>query len=99
MFSCVEWRAWILRERRWKEVTPIFSFPSTATNSSFVLRKYFVSLLHHYEQIYFFKAKGWTPLSAGACSELLTLLIINFLGDGEEGEGGAMVLDGSSVGV
>ncbi|KAA8548409.1 hypothetical protein F0562_000093 [Nyssa sinensis] len=54
----------IIRERRWKEVTAIFSFPSTATNASFVLRKYYLSLLHHYEQIYFFKAKGWTPLSA-----------------------------------
>ncbi|KAL6971062.1 hypothetical protein U1Q18_030744 [Sarracenia purpurea var. burkii] len=51
----------ILRERRWKEVTAVFSFPSTATNASFVLRKYYVSLLYHYEQIYFFKAKGWSP--------------------------------------
>ncbi|KAL4387392.1 hypothetical protein GQ457_09G016690 [Hibiscus cannabinus] len=51
----------IVRERRWKEVTAIFNFPSTATNASFVLRKYYVSLLHHYEQIYFFKARGWIP--------------------------------------
>ncbi|KAA8527929.1 hypothetical protein F0562_035202 [Nyssa sinensis] len=56
----------IIKERRWKEVTAIFSFPSTATNASFVLRKYYASLLHHYEQIYFFKAKGWTSLSADA---------------------------------
>ncbi|XP_059630064.1 high mobility group B protein 15 [Cornus florida] len=55
-----------VRERRWKEVTNVFSFPSTATNASFVLRKYYISLLHHYEQIYFFKAKGWTPVSADA---------------------------------
>ncbi|XP_056177060.1 high mobility group B protein 15 isoform X3 [Syzygium oleosum] len=55
----------IIRERRWKDVTAIFNFPSTATNASFVLRKYYVSLLHHYEQIYFFKARVWTPLSAG----------------------------------
>ncbi|CAL5413792.1 unnamed protein product [Camellia sinensis] len=51
----------ILKERRWKEVTAVFSFPSTATNASFVLRKYYGTLLHHYEQIYFFKAKGWSP--------------------------------------
>lgn len=56
----------IIRERRWKEVTAVFSFPSTATNASFVLRKYYVSLLHHYEQIYFFKAQGWAPISADA---------------------------------
>nr|DAD23948.1 TPA_asm: hypothetical protein HUJ06_025411 [Nelumbo nucifera] len=50
----------IIKERRWKDVTAVFNFPSTATNASFVLRKYYVSLLHHYEQIYFFRAKGWT---------------------------------------
>ncbi|OMO93030.1 hypothetical protein CCACVL1_06676 [Corchorus capsularis] len=54
----------IIRERRWKEVTAIFNFPSTATNASFVLRKYYGSLLHHYEQIYFFKAHGWVPASS-----------------------------------
>ncbi|XVF29131.1 hypothetical protein REPUB_Repub15cG0093100 [Reevesia pubescens] len=54
----------IIGERRWKEVTAIFNFPSTATNASFVLRKYYVSLLHHYEQIYFFKARGWIPVSS-----------------------------------
>ncbi|KAK6914309.1 High mobility group box domain [Dillenia turbinata] len=51
----------IIRERRWKEVTAVFNFPSTATNASYVLRKYYVSLLHHYEQIYYFRARGWTP--------------------------------------
>ncbi|XWS65957.1 hypothetical protein CRYUN_Cryun05aG0158300 [Craigia yunnanensis] len=54
----------IIRERRWKEVTALFNFPSTATNASFVLRRYYVSLLHHYEQIYFFKARGWIPISS-----------------------------------
>ncbi|XP_022964253.1 high mobility group B protein 15-like isoform X1 [Cucurbita moschata] len=51
----------VIRERRWKEVTSVFKFPSTATNASFVLRKYYLSLIHHFEQIYFFKAVGWTP--------------------------------------
>ena len=46
-------------------MTAVFNFPSTATNASFVLRKYYASLLHHYEQIYFFKARGWVP-SSGA---------------------------------
>ncbi|KAK4749607.1 hypothetical protein SAY87_027056 [Trapa incisa] len=50
----------VIRERKWKDVTATFNFPSTATNASFVLRKYYVSLLQHYEQIYFFKARGWT---------------------------------------
>ncbi|KAG6642252.1 hypothetical protein CIPAW_09G129700 [Carya illinoinensis] len=34
------------------------------TNASFVLCKYYFSLLHHYEQIYFFKARGWVPISS-----------------------------------
>lgn len=50
----------IIKDRKWKEVTLVFNFPSTATNASFVLRKYYTSLLYHYEQIYYFKARDWT---------------------------------------
>ena len=39
----------------------LFNFPSSATNASFVLRKYYISLLFHYERLYYFKAKYWTP--------------------------------------
>ncbi|ESQ36439.1 hypothetical protein EUTSA_v10007631mg [Eutrema salsugineum] len=51
----------ILHERRWKEVTATFVFPPTATNASYVLRKYYFSLLNNYEQIYYFKANGQIP--------------------------------------
>ncbi|XP_055813873.1 high mobility group B protein 15-like [Solanum dulcamara] len=51
----------VLGEKRWKEVTLVFSFPSSATNASFILRKYYISLLFHYERVYYFKAKYWTP--------------------------------------
>ncbi|GAU16549.1 hypothetical protein TSUD_167800 [Trifolium subterraneum] len=54
----------LMKERRWKEVTATFNFPSTATNASFVLRKYYSSLLYHYEQIYYFRANRWTPASS-----------------------------------
>lgn len=57
----------IIKERRWKEVTAIFNFPSTATNASFVLRKYYQSLLRDYEQIYFFRSHGWFHVSADLC--------------------------------
>ncbi|XP_042489947.1 high mobility group B protein 15-like isoform X2 [Macadamia integrifolia] len=50
----------VIRDRRWKEVTAVFNFPATATNASFVLRKYYISLLHHFEQIYLFGAQDWT---------------------------------------
>ncbi|CAN6722596.1 unnamed protein product [Malus baccata var. baccata] len=59
----------IIRDRRWKEVTAVFNFPSTATNASFVLRKYYHSLLLHYEQIYYFKALAWDPLASGPFSD------------------------------
>ncbi|VFQ75917.1 unnamed protein product [Cuscuta campestris] len=62
----------VLGDKRWKEVTSTFSFPSSATNASFVLRKYYASLLHHYERIYFFNAKCWTP-SADALKNVATI--------------------------
>ncbi|KAK4425261.1 High mobility group B protein 15 [Sesamum alatum] len=63
----------VVKDRKWKEVTAVFSFPSSATNASFILRKYYVSLLYHYEQIYFFKAKCWTPTPADAMQHLSTI--------------------------
>ncbi|KAL1548391.1 high mobility group B protein 15-like [Salvia divinorum] len=60
----------ILKEKKWKEVTAVFNFPSSATNASFILRKYYVSLLYHYEQIYFFKAKCWSPAPTDAMQTL-----------------------------
>lgn len=48
----------VIKERKWKEVTVVFQFPPTTTSASFVLRKYYVSLLHHYEQVYFFGTQG-----------------------------------------
>lgn len=63
----------IIKERRWKEVTAIFNFPSTATNASFVLRKYYQSLLRDYEQIYFFRSQdSWQSPSANALSAQVT---------------------------
>ncbi|CAL0304928.1 unnamed protein product [Lupinus luteus] len=56
----------IIKERRWKEVTTVFNFPSTATNASFVLRKYYSSLLYHYEQIYYFKANQCNHATSGS---------------------------------
>lgn len=54
----------VIADRRWREVTNAFNFPSTATNASFILRKYYLSLLRHYEQIYFFGARSWSIPSA-----------------------------------
>jgi len=46
-------------ENRWREVTASFIFPATATNASFMLKKYYMSLLYHFEQLYFFRMQGW----------------------------------------
>ncbi|KAG0498800.1 hypothetical protein HPP92_003491 [Vanilla planifolia] len=48
----------VIVEKRWREVIVIFNFPPTTTSASFVLRKYYLSLLHHFEQVYFFGARG-----------------------------------------
>ncbi|KAL6011819.1 hypothetical protein ACLOJK_002285 [Asimina triloba] len=48
----------VVRERKWKEVISAFNFPPTTTSASFVLRKYYISLLHHYEQVHFFRVQG-----------------------------------------
>ncbi|RDX97866.1 High mobility group B protein 15, partial [Mucuna pruriens] len=65
----------LIKERRWKEVTAVFNFPSTATNASFVLRKYYSSLLYHYEQIYYFKANRWTRTTPDALQNQSTASI------------------------
>ncbi|CAI9088109.1 OLC1v1022354C1 [Oldenlandia corymbosa var. corymbosa] len=53
----------LIRDRRWKEVTAAFKFPSSLTSASFVLRKYYLSLLYHFEQVYYFR-KEETSASA-----------------------------------
>ncbi|XP_024541876.1 high mobility group B protein 9-like isoform X2 [Selaginella moellendorffii] len=48
----------VIKDRIWKEIKAVFHFPPTTTNASYVLRKYYSSLLHHYEQVYFFRNQG-----------------------------------------
>ena len=45
----------VIRDRKWKEVISAFNFPSTITSASFVIRKYYLSLLYHFEQVYYFQ--------------------------------------------
>lgn len=48
----------VVRDRRWKEITGSFRFPSSITSASFVLRKYYFSLLYHFEQVYYFRKEA-----------------------------------------
>ncbi|KAM7250400.1 hypothetical protein ACFE04_022283 [Oxalis oulophora] len=43
----------IIKDRKWKEVILAFRFPNTITSASFVLRKFYISLLYDFEQVYF----------------------------------------------
>ncbi|CAM8992431.1 unnamed protein product [Rhodiola kirilowii] len=52
----------VVSDRRWKEVIAAFNFPSTITSASFVIRKYYLSLLHQFEQVYYFGKELPLPL-------------------------------------
>ncbi|KAM0987961.1 hypothetical protein ACFX13_012193 [Malus domestica] len=43
----------VIRDHKWKAVIVAFKFPTTITSVSFVLRKYYLSLLYHFEQAYY----------------------------------------------
>ncbi|WCJ32522.1 High mobility group B protein 10 [Euphorbia peplus] len=60
----------VIRDRRWKEVIAAFNFPSTITSASFVLRKYYLSLIYHFEQVYLFQKEGPSG-PAPACTDTL----------------------------
>ncbi|KAF8394103.1 hypothetical protein HHK36_020308 [Tetracentron sinense] len=48
----------ITREKKWKDVADLFDFDSAITNTSFVLWKNYISMLQHYEYIYYLGAQG-----------------------------------------
>ncbi|KAH9693618.1 High mobility group B protein 9 [Citrus sinensis] len=48
----------VVAEKKWREVGAVFKFSPTTTSASFVLRKHYLTLLYHYEQVHFFKMQG-----------------------------------------
>ncbi|KAI4374889.1 hypothetical protein MLD38_012828 [Melastoma candidum] len=48
----------VVTEKKWREVSNVFMFSPTTTSASFVLKKHYLSLLYHYEQVYFFGQQG-----------------------------------------
>mmetsp|Transcript_17604 Transcript_17604/g.38402 ORF Transcript_17604/g.38402 Transcript_17604/m.38402 type:complete len:322 (-) Transcript_17604:826-1791(-) len=48
----------VIRDKLWKEISAVFSFPPTCTSGSYTLRKYYSKFLHDYEQVYFFRNVG-----------------------------------------
>ncbi|GAA0138539.1 hypothetical protein LIER_00266 [Lithospermum erythrorhizon] len=45
----------VVGDRRWREVTATFKFPSSLTSGTYSLRKCYLSLLYHFEQVYYFR--------------------------------------------
>ncbi|XP_010536443.1 PREDICTED: high mobility group B protein 9 [Tarenaya hassleriana] len=48
----------VVAEKKWREVGGVFRFSPTTTSASFVLRKHYLNLLFHYEQLHFFRVRG-----------------------------------------
>lgn len=61
----------VVKDRKWKEVTMIFKYPSAITSASFVLRKYYQSLLYHFEQVYYFRKKTRPLIAADSVSTIV----------------------------
>ncbi|KAI4389690.1 hypothetical protein MLD38_001890 [Melastoma candidum] len=76
----------VVRDRRWKEVIAVFQYPTTITSASFVLRKYYMSLLYRFEWVYFFGRQG-TPFSTSDS------------GSGDDISGSAVHEDGAPLNV
>ncbi|CAN4105106.1 unnamed protein product [Withania somnifera] len=45
----------VVADKKWREVSSAFYFSPTTTSASYALRKHYFTLLHHFEQIYFFR--------------------------------------------
>ncbi|RVW38979.1 High mobility group B protein 10 [Vitis vinifera] len=52
----------VIRDRQMEGSDYSFQIPNNNHQSSFVLRKYYLSLLHHYEQVYYFRKQSF-PIS------------------------------------
>ncbi|KAK7271409.1 hypothetical protein RJT34_27276 [Clitoria ternatea] len=48
----------VILDRKWKEVILAFKFRDTITSASFIVRKSYLSLLYHFEQVYYFRKQG-----------------------------------------
>jgi len=48
-----------------------FNFKDTITSASFVVRKSYLSMLYHFEQVYYFGKQGFPPQTPGMQYEFL----------------------------
>ncbi|XP_059286474.1 high mobility group B protein 9 [Lycium ferocissimum] len=45
----------VVTDKKWREVSSVFKFSPTTTSASYALRKHYFTLLHQFEQVYFFR--------------------------------------------
>ena len=48
----------VITRKQWVLVCDPFNFPQSFTNRSFVIKKLYITALHHYEQLYFHRRQG-----------------------------------------
>lgn len=60
----------VVRDRRWQEVISALELTTTSISCSFVLRKHYMSLLYHFEQVYLFRKSGQTAPTAGSVNQI-----------------------------
>ncbi|KAG5235929.1 high mobility group family protein [Salix suchowensis] len=68
----------VITDRKWKEVITAFNFPTTITSASFVLRKHYLSLLYHFEQVYHFNKHIPSVSGTGNCNHILVVFFFLF---------------------
>ncbi|XP_022975458.1 high mobility group B protein 9 isoform X1 [Cucurbita maxima] len=73
----------VVAEKKWREVGSVFKFSPTTTSASFVLRKHYLSLLYHYEQVYLFRRQGpiyapQAPFSFGSPTSENELALVEY---------------------
>ncbi|OIW15361.1 hypothetical protein TanjilG_26734 [Lupinus angustifolius] len=74
----------VIEDRKWREVVMVFNFRDTITSASFMVRKYYLSLLYHFEQVYYFRKQVPPSLTP----DPLNRSLINY--SATIGEGGTM---------
>jgi len=69
----------VIVDRKWKEVILTFNFKDTITSASFVVRKSYLSMLYHFEQVYYLGKQGFPSQTPGMEYEFLFPILVRNL--------------------
>ncbi|KAJ7277065.1 hypothetical protein O6H91_Y391700 [Diphasiastrum complanatum] len=48
----------VIKFNKWKDIIAALELPAQVSSPSFFLRKHYINLLHHYEQVYYLRVQG-----------------------------------------